>query len=323
MGATVSRLLFAGRRIGAKVAIVVAAACVAAVWRTMRRRYPAQLGSHAWGLADEGQPRPPQRESRGRRWGQRVRLPGRRREDTSDNRLQKRVAGVLHGGGEEAEAALEAMLERGLEALEALSSATPRRKRKDVDAVCERVEEALQGVGEVARRVAGAEEAALALLSEHLCLMGSLSVEDGSAESVTTVTATLDELLQYSDPVAGAVRSLEAAGSGVRRRGLASLASLERVALEAVVDAEVGAAQAVRFSMAGVVCVMLSQRAGGDNIGVDIGRCVCCESRVCVCARCWRVGRCGGSDADGGTVLHWWSFPWLGAWTEVCRPGAR
>eukprot|EP01047_Picozoa_sp_COSAG01_P119866 COSAG01_NODE_48586_length_379_cov_9.385714_1_plen_126_part_11 len=126
MGATFSRLLFAGRRIGAKAAIVVAAACAAAAWRTMRRRYPAQVGSNTWGLADEGQPRLFQRESRDRSSGQVARLPGRCRGDTSDKRLQKRVSGVLHGGGEEAEAALEAMLERGLEALEALSSATPR-----------------------------------------------------------------------------------------------------------------------------------------------------------------------------------------------------
>ena len=62
---------------------------------------------------------------------------------------------VLQCGGEESEATLGAALEHGLEVLEALAVSTPRRGRKSVDAVCDRIEAALEGVGDLARQLAG------------------------------------------------------------------------------------------------------------------------------------------------------------------------
>eukprot|EP01047_Picozoa_sp_COSAG01_P096711 COSAG01_NODE_27156_length_692_cov_147.782462_1_plen_66_part_10 len=62
---------------------------------------------------------------------------------------------------------------------------------------------------------------------------------------VATVLAALDELERHLDPVAGAGRALESAESGARLRGLAVLASLPRVVLQEVVEAEVTVAEAV------------------------------------------------------------------------------
>eukprot|EP01047_Picozoa_sp_COSAG01_P007366 COSAG01_NODE_279_length_19520_cov_41.772154_19_plen_1481_part_01 len=157
----------------------------------------------------------------------------------------KTLVNVLQHGGEESEAALAAMLEHGLEVLEALSVSTPRRGRRSVDAVCDRIEATLEGVGDLARQLAGGDEAMLGSLSEHLCSLDGLQVGEAGVECVATVAAALDELVQCADPVAGSIAALGSAESSVRKRGLGVLASLPRVVLEEVVEAEVAAAAAV------------------------------------------------------------------------------
>eukprot|EP01047_Picozoa_sp_COSAG01_P110838 COSAG01_NODE_39639_length_473_cov_87.810160_1_plen_154_part_01 len=107
------------------------------------------------------------------------------------------VARLLRVGGEEAEAALEEVLKRCLEAVEALSFSTPRRERKAIRALCDRVEVTLEAVGDLAGWLVGSEEAALASLAEHLSLLGSLEVGDGSMGCVATVLAALDELERH------------------------------------------------------------------------------------------------------------------------------
>eukprot|EP01047_Picozoa_sp_COSAG01_P072376 COSAG01_NODE_11493_length_1922_cov_7.001097_1_plen_640_part_11 len=152
---------------------------------------------------------------------------------------------ALRAGGEQAEDALAAVLEHGFEVLEALSLSTPRRQRKGIRAACDRLEETLEVVGELVQQLACAEETALTPLSEYLCLVDRLKVEDASLECVTTVIAVLDELLQHGDPVVAASRALESQESAVRARGMVALASLPRIVLEQVVDVEVGVAKAV------------------------------------------------------------------------------
>eukprot|EP01047_Picozoa_sp_COSAG01_P042494 COSAG01_NODE_3714_length_5769_cov_15.948501_2_plen_1619_part_01 len=161
------------------------------------------------------------------------------------------VVAVLGAGGEDAEAALEDALEHCLEALEALSSSTPRRKRKAIRAVCDRVEAALEAVDDLAGRLEGSEEATLAALAQHLCMLDCLKVGDGSVECVATVLAALDELGRHLDPVAAAGRALGSAELDARLRGLVVLASLPRVVLQEVVESEVMVAEAACQTLVG------------------------------------------------------------------------
>jgi hypothetical protein len=107
---------------------------------------------------------------------------------------------VLRCGGAASEAALGAALEHGLEVLEALAMSTPRRGRKSVDVVCDRIEAALEDVGDLARRLAGGDEELLGSLSELLCSLKNLKVGEG-VECTAIVVEALDELMRCADPV--------------------------------------------------------------------------------------------------------------------------
>eukprot|EP01047_Picozoa_sp_COSAG01_P003920 COSAG01_NODE_123_length_25210_cov_348.799434_5_plen_1182_part_00 len=108
---------------------------------------------------------------------------------------------VLQCGGEESEAALGAALEHGLEVLEALAVSTPRRRgRKSVEAVCDRIEAALENVGDLARQLAGGDEVMLGALSELLCSLKNLKVGEG-VECTAIVVEALDKLMRCADPV--------------------------------------------------------------------------------------------------------------------------
>eukprot|EP01048_Picozoa_sp_COSAG05_P004418 COSAG05_NODE_237_length_13170_cov_25.700558_5_plen_1165_part_00 len=146
-------------------------------------------------------------------------------------------ASLESGGGN---GAVVSVLEHGLEVLEALSVSSPRKQRKSVRSMCERVESVLEGSTEVMGQVSMCGVSELECLVECLCEVSGLCVgEVTAAECVATVRAALDELARCSDPVLGASELVQSAESEDRMRGLRALRDLERVVLDEAVEAEV------------------------------------------------------------------------------------
>jgi hypothetical protein len=293
MGSAASRL----RNSGVSLAVALAAAAAIVAWRSAQCR-------SLWLLLLA----PP---SAGGRIGS---IEGRRGNGQAGGAesLIGLDAGALQAGGQQAEAALEAALEHVLDVLDSflLSTSTPREQRQVIREACARVEEVLQGMGDLVQQLAACgDETALASLSEHLNLVKSLQVQQevGAGPCVATVTAALDELVRCGDPVVGAGRALASAGSGARVRGLVALASLPRVVLEGAVGAEVATGEPVVFCplrrfcrLSGASFCFLSQLGGCASCWVAAG-----APRGCVDRRGWRCSRCVGATGWGPRSLCW------------------
>eukprot|EP01047_Picozoa_sp_COSAG01_P005801 COSAG01_NODE_202_length_22130_cov_167.927239_21_plen_2422_part_01 len=195
------------------------------------------------------------------------------------------IVDVLQCGAEKSAKALTAFLGHWMDVLEAFAMTTPRRGRKTVDAVCDRIEVALENVGDLARELADGDEEMLRPLSEHLCSLGTLQVGEVGVEYVGMVVTTLDQLMQCADPVAVAVRSLESLESSVRERGLGVLAALPRVVMQEVMVAEVAAAA--------TVCEMVN--VGGEK--------KCISAWLAVFALCFRNGAEASASVLGSDTL--------------------
>ena len=153
----------------------------------------------------------------------------------------------MQAGGDEAEAALSAVLESALETLEAVLMLTPRKQRKAVKAQCERTEAMLEELnGEVVGRLASCEAGELTVLGEKLRTVQALRATDETHMACMNVTdEALDELEKCSNVVMGSSRQLASTQPTVRRLGLEALAGLPRTVLEQSVLAEVEAASLV------------------------------------------------------------------------------
>ena len=125
---------------------------------------------------------------------------------------------------------------------------SPRKQRKGVRTVCDRVEAVLDRFDEdgVMRQLSACARSELESLIQCLCRVSGLSVGGSSvAECVETVEAALHELARCSDAVLGAGELLKSAESEDRMRGLEVLRGLERVVLDEAVSSEVSAASMV------------------------------------------------------------------------------
>jgi hypothetical protein len=160
------------------------------------------------------------------------------------NRVEVLVE-LLQVGDDEAVAALAATLEHAVKVLDTLSLSEPRRGRKTIKALSERVEGVLEGIdeGDLAAQVAVCDEVSLASLCERLCAVEALrgSEDCEAAAAVTCVEAALEKLERCSDPVVGASCALASDVAAKRLRGLSVLSALPRVKLEEVCEAEVDA----------------------------------------------------------------------------------
>jgi hypothetical protein len=101
---------------------------------------------------------------------------------------------ALQRGGEEAARALILVLEHGLEVLESLSASTPRRARKPVDLVCERVESEIATARERAVQLVSCGSEELSSICEGLCKIKSLKSASTTVESVDFVRCVLDKM---------------------------------------------------------------------------------------------------------------------------------
>jgi hypothetical protein len=160
----------------------------------------------------------------------------------------------LAAGGESGAAAVAAVLEHGLEALESAVSRGPRKDRQTARRLCERAEAALEellGVG------TGPEECVttgpmwhcetdapeLRELHDTLVAVAGLRVGmTAGAECVGAVNRLLDVLKRCRDPVVGAGRALSSGEQRSRMHGLETLRNLPRVLLDENVEAEVSLA---------------------------------------------------------------------------------
>jgi hypothetical protein len=98
------------------------------------------------------------------------------------------------------------ILEHGLEALDAVSMSTPRKKRKSVEALCAQMEGVLEGADErLVAHWATVELSELTLLSECLCAVEALAAgtSEGGTECADAVRALLEALEQCCDVVVG------------------------------------------------------------------------------------------------------------------------
>ena len=97
------------------------------------------------------------------------------------------------------------ILEHGLEALDAVSMSTPRKKRQSVEALCAQMEGVLEGADErLVAHWATVELSELTLLSECLCAVEELvGTSEGGTECAEAVMALLKVLEQCCDVVVG------------------------------------------------------------------------------------------------------------------------
>eukprot|EP01047_Picozoa_sp_COSAG01_P013145 COSAG01_NODE_610_length_14860_cov_222.563647_4_plen_1950_part_00 len=146
----------------------------------------------------------------------------------------------LRAGGPAAEAALTAVLEHGLEALESIPR-VPRKHKKAVLLLCEQVESTLEELDtdQATQLVEQCEAAQLAELHRALGVVSSMGIGRAGMECVEAVESLLGIWKQCSDVVTGAGRILGSVDAGARMRGLETLQGLPRVVLAEAVDAEV------------------------------------------------------------------------------------
>eukprot|EP01047_Picozoa_sp_COSAG01_P050311 COSAG01_NODE_5073_length_4506_cov_3.537781_2_plen_476_part_00 len=150
---------------------------------------------------------------------------------------------VLRGGGEEGVAALAGVLEHGLAVLDALSVATPRRGRRAVREVCERVEGVLEDdLAEIASQLVWLEDSQLLRMCTGLVAVESMDNADVAASALQSLNSVVVDLQHITDPAITSIRLLECTDAQLRLRGLSALAGLERVALRTPSDMEVLAA---------------------------------------------------------------------------------
>jgi hypothetical protein len=112
---------------------------------------------------------------------------------------------ALQSGGVTVDRVVE-ILEHGLEALDAVSMSTPRKKRKSVEALCAQMEGVLEGADErLVAHWATVELSELTLLSECLCAVEALAAgtSEGGTECADAVRALLEALEQCCDVVVG------------------------------------------------------------------------------------------------------------------------
>jgi hypothetical protein len=159
----------------------------------------------------------------------------------------KEVLAQLRAGGEQSETMLQSMLERSLEMLDSATMGTPRRGRKALLALSERVEDVLESVDEaLVQQLAECGVSELEALRDAVCSVERLQgVESVGPECTDAVAQALEELARCSDPVLVAIGQLGSGSVGERQRGLAVLSGLAREPLASWSSTEVSAAEAV------------------------------------------------------------------------------
>eukprot|EP01050_Picozoa_sp_SAG11_P006205 SAG11_NODE_473_length_9186_cov_2.540332_3_plen_1067_part_00 len=129
-----------------------------------------------------------------------------------------RMVAVLEGGGEGAVALVESVLEHAMEVLEAVSSATPRKGRKALRGLLDRVESVLEGTVDVewADGVSQCDREQLEVLGSALADMKALALMEGSSgagdAAMTTILGALDCLARCGSVV---LRSMAVLGCTV------------------------------------------------------------------------------------------------------------
>jgi hypothetical protein len=104
---------------------------------------------------------------------------------------------AMEGGTSQAASALESVLEHAVQVLDVLSTKTPRRDRRAVRALCERVEAALESVGgDLAEQLLAAETSALVALCACLSAAEALVVEESTHEEILSVVKRMMETLE-------------------------------------------------------------------------------------------------------------------------------
>eukprot|EP01049_Picozoa_sp_SAG25_P012933 SAG25_NODE_1872_length_2224_cov_213.131765_1_plen_724_part_10 len=138
---------------------------------------------------------------------------------------------------------LVSSLERGLEVLDSLATATPRQSRKSLDLVCGKVEIALQRMdSELASQLALIESAQLSELCSAAHAVTTLRVDDGEANCIQVVEVVLSCLELCSDKLVSSTRMLESEDAAVRMRGLLVFKEMAHVVLDVPCQAEILAA---------------------------------------------------------------------------------
>ena len=151
------------------------------------------------------------------------------------------IASQLGQGGDGATTTLTGALEHALSLIEVLALHIPRRQRKTVKALCDRLETALDESGGVlVDQLVLCDPSELRQLGRSLSMVYALNADELDVEeSVVTVEHALDELWRYGDAIIGAGRQLVAPAAGVRLLGLQAIRSLPRIVLEETVETEV------------------------------------------------------------------------------------
>ena len=98
-------------------------------------------------------------------------------------------------------AAIVAVLEHGVEVLEALSLSSPRKRRKVVDGICEHVEEVIEELESTHQKLWMCAPSELESVVECLCEVQELRVGEAGVEYVGAVEAALGALSRCLDPV--------------------------------------------------------------------------------------------------------------------------
>jgi hypothetical protein len=155
------------------------------------------------------------------------------------------MAALLQAGGMESAALLEQVMHRALDVLDTLSVAlsTPRKDRKVVLLLGERVEAVLDGLddrmlAQLSLFEGGSDSSQLC---QTLCAVDRLEPQTSGCEAIQIVEAMLDMLRQASDPVATVCLLLSRAKASSREQGLQLLSTLPRQRLENSSEAEVSA----------------------------------------------------------------------------------
>ena len=166
---------------------------------------------------------------------------------------------ALQGDGDAAEV-VASVLEHGLEVLEAMAASSPRKQRKTVRSVCERVEGVLDCLdGEislvpVSTCAASEIESLVQCLREVSGLHVGAVEKGGSKTCVEAMEGALSQLARCLNPVLGGHEMLKSAEAEDRMRGLTVLRNLERVVMDEAVGSEVSA-----------VSVVIEMGADGDR----------------------------------------------------------
>ena len=99
---------------------------------------------------------------------------------------------ALHSDGDHE--AVVSVVEHGLAVLEALALSSPRKQRKAVDGMCERVEPVLEDLDGMLQLLSTCAPSELESLVQCLCEVSGLRVGEAGAECMETVGAALEEL---------------------------------------------------------------------------------------------------------------------------------